>query len=44
MARVRLLKESGHVKSSKFTAVRDSKSYLPILKRVLYISECIKDQ
>jgi hypothetical protein len=38
MARVALLEESGHVKSSDFTVVRDSKSSLPILKMVLYIS------
>jgi hypothetical protein len=44
MARVGLLEESGHVKSSDSTAVRDSKYSLPILKMVLYISECMKDQ
>jgi hypothetical protein len=43
ITRIRLLRESDHVRSSNFTMVRDSKSSLPILKIVLYISECMKD-
>jgi hypothetical protein len=37
IARFGLLVESIHVKSSDFTAVRDFKPSLPILKMVLYI-------
>jgi len=42
IVRAGLLKESGHIKSSDFTVVRDSKPSLLILKIVLYISKCIK--